>query len=247
VVEETQIGGSQYRFRETYWTAILKAKDKASPGYDEALNYLIATYWKPVYFYIRRKGYDIEAAKDLTQSFFTVFLEKDFLRLVEKGKGRFRTFILTALDRFLSKERERLHAQKRGGSRVILALDFKRAETEFHLEPGTDETPEKILIRTWASITLEQAMCQLRQEFAAPSRRVYLTVFESCLTTKAGDQLDTYKDLSRRLGISATDVKNYLHRVRQRYRELIKDEIRKYVTDEDELKSEIAELFSAFQ
>jgi RNA polymerase sigma-70 factor (ECF subfamily) len=145
MVEETQIGGSQYRFKETLWTAILKAKDKASPGYSEALNYLISTYWKQVYFYIRRKGSDIETAKDLTQSFFTVFLEKDFLKGVEREKGRFRTFILMTLNRFLSKERDRDRAQKRGGDQVILSLDFNQAETECHREPSIEETPEKPL------------------------------------------------------------------------------------------------------
>jgi len=246
MTEETKMGGSNYRFRKTLWTSILKAKDKASLGYQEALNYLVATYWKPVYFYIRRKGYNVENAKDLTQSFFAVFLEKDFLKSVERGKGRFRTFIIATLNRFLSKEREWLNAKKRGGSQIIQSLDFARAETEIHCEPADKETPEKILTRSWAQAILQQALENLKQNFNTEESRIYLDIFEYYLNAGKTpmDIGATYKKMSEQFGISETDVRNYLHRVRRKYREYIKDEIRKYVTNEDGVEEEFQELFN---
>ena len=214
-------------------------------GYQSAINYLISTYWKPVYFYIRRKGYDVETAKDLTQSFFTIFLEKEYIKSVDRAKGKFRTFILAALNHFLSKEREYLRAQKRGGSKIVQSLDFARAETEIHYEPADKETPEKILTRSWAQAILQQALANLRQEFNDKVNRVYLEVFECYLNTGHADQSATYKKMAGQFGISQTDVRNYLHRLKRKYREYIKDEIRKYVTDEDALKEEMQELFSA--
>jgi len=170
--KETQIGGSNYRFRKTYWTSLLRAKDKKASGYQSAINYLIATYWKPVYFYIRRKGYDVETAKDLTQSFFTIFLEKEYIKSVDRAKGKFRTFILAALNHFLSKEREYLNAKKRGGSKILQSLDFAKAETEIRYEPADKETPEKILTRAWAQSILEQALANLKNEFDVQRQRI---------------------------------------------------------------------------
>jgi len=250
--KETQIGGSNYRFRKTLWTSLLRAKDKKSSGYQSAINYLVATYWKPVYFYIRRKGYDVETAKDLTQSFFTIFLEKEYINSVDRAKGKFRTFILAALNHFLSKEREYLRAQKRGGSKIIQSLDFAKAETDLsagqagiHYQPADKETPERILTRAWAQAILQQALTNLRKEFDTESGRVYLGVFECYLSAGSADQDATYKKMAVQFGISQTDVRNYLHRIKRKYREYIKDEIRKYVTDEDGLKEEMQELFNA--
>lgn len=242
-MKETKIGGENYRFRDTLWSSLLRAKDKKAPGYQSAISCLISTYWKPVYFYIRRKGYDVENAKDLTQSFFTVFLEKEFLKSVERGKGKFRTFIIAALNHFLSKEREYLGAKKRGGSEIIQSLDFARAETEIHYEPADKETPEKILTRSWAQTILHQALENLREEFNTETGRIYLDIFECYLNAEKTDQFATYKKMAKQFGISETDVRNYLHRVRRKYREYIKNEIRKYVTDEDEVKEEFQELF----
>jgi len=246
MADETKIGGDNYRFKETLWTTLLKAKDKSSTGYQEALNYLITTYWEPVYFYIRQKECDIETAKDLTQSFFTVFLEKEFIKSVERSKGKFRTFILAALNHFLSKERERIRAQKRGGNRMIFSLDFAQAETEVMQQPTRQMTPEKTLIQAWAHTILKIASENLRQECKDSSREVYLNVLEAYLASQQENQSVSYKDIAEQFHISELDVTNYLHRIRRRYRELIEAEIRKYVADENEVKEELLELFSAF-
>jgi RNA polymerase sigma-70 factor (ECF subfamily) len=243
--KETQIGGGNYRFRKTLWTSLLRAKDKKASGYQSAINYLVSTYWKPVYFYIRRKGHDVETAKDLTQSFFAIFLEKEYINSVDRAKGKFRTFILAALNHFLSKEREYLRARKRGGSKIVQSLDFAKAETEIHYEPADNETPEKILTRSWAQAILQQALAGLKNEFDTESGRIYLDVFECYLNAGSVDHDATYKKMAVQFGISQTDVRNYLHRIKRKYREYIKSEIRKYVTDEDGLKEEMRELFNA--
>ncbi|MBI5359574.1 MAG: sigma-70 family RNA polymerase sigma factor [Planctomycetes bacterium] len=244
-MKETETGGNDCRFRQTIWTSILRAKDRSSPGYRSAAEYLVSSYWKPIYFFIRRKGYDIESAKDLTQSFFAVFLEKDFMKSVERGKGKFRTFMLAALNHFLSKELERKNAQKRGGSKIILSLDFARAETEISLEPAGGETPEKILLRSWAQITLEKAMENLRAELASRKQQVRLDIFETFLSAKKEEHKHTYGALARKFSTSETDVRNCLHRVRRRYKELIEAEIMKCVSDANDVKGELDELFNA--
>ncbi len=240
------MGGDNYRFKETLWTQIIKAKDKSESGYTKAISYLVATYWKPVYFYIRRKGYDIENAKDLTQSFFATFLEKDFLKSVDKGKGKFRTFILASLNHFLSKEREKAAAQKRGGGKIPFALDFSTAESEISFEPHDKSTPEKEFLQDWARSILKQALENLRMEFEQKSRKVYMDIFESYLSDMAEEKSTGYAETAKKFNISEMDVKNYLHRVRRRYRELIEEEIKKYVTEPDEVKEELQELFLVF-
>ncbi|MFC1524953.1 RNA polymerase sigma factor [Planctomycetota bacterium] len=246
MIEETKIGGEHYRFKKTLWTRVLKAGDKDASDYTEAITYLISAYWKPVYFYIRRKGHDIETAKDLTQSFFTVFLEKEFLKSVDRGKGKFRTFILVALNHFLSKERERAVAQKRGGGQKILSLDFARAETEISREPADKKTTEQGFLRDWARVILKQALENIRQEYKTPTRRVYLDIFEGYLDAMEKGQDISYPKIARHFHVSEGDVKNYLHRIRRRYRELIETEIKKYVSTPDEVKEELQELFQAF-
>jgi len=240
------MGGDNYRFKETLWTQIIKAKDKSETGYTKAISYLISAYWKPVYFYIRRKGYDVENSKDLTQSFFTVFLEKEFLQSVDKGKGKFRTFILASLNHFLSKEREKAAAQKRGGGKLPLALDFSSAESEISFEPHDKSTPEKEFLQDWARSILKHALENLRAEFEQKSRKVYMDIFDSFLSSTAEEKSIGYAETAKKFNISEMDVKNYLHRIKRRYRELIEDEIKKYVSEPEEIKEELQELFSIF-
>lgn len=247
MIEETKIGGDNYRFKETAWTNILGGKDKTAPEYHLSLVYLISTYWKPIYFYIKRKGYDREAAKDLTQSFFTVFLERDYLKSVEPAKGKFRTFLLAALNHFLSKEIERRRTKKRGAGQIILSLeDFAQAESEILPEPIDEATPEKIFSQTWARTILKNASEHLRQEYLTEFGQAYFDILETYLASQQEAQTITYKEIAQKFNLSESDVTNHLHLIRKRWRELIENEIRKYVSSENELKEEIEELFIAF-
>lgn len=129
-----------------------------------ALSQLVRRYWQPVYVYLRRKGYDAEQAQDLTQEFFTRFLEKDLLKKVERERGKFRTFVLAALHYFLAKEWEYARAEKRGGGRKVYSLDFAQAEANLPTEPRTEETPEKIFDRNWSLAVLNRVLERLEED-----------------------------------------------------------------------------------
>src|SRR6185295_3791790 len=162
---DTTMGGSKRGFQPTLWTVVLKAKNH----HREALEELIKTYWKPVYVYIRRWGYPSEESKDLSQGFFSELLERDFLRGVSPEKGKFRTFLLTVLKRYLINESERKRAQKRGGGKAQLSLDFTRAERDFTIMPVSDETPERSFNRQWALEAMGRALVSLSREMEPAS------------------------------------------------------------------------------
>lgn len=231
-------------FRPTLWTVVLRARDPAAPDRREALERLFRTYWKPVYFYIRRTR-DPETAQDLTQGFFAAFLEKDYLQYVDRERGKFRTFLIVALRHFLADEHDRERAQKRGGGETVLSLDFARAEPEVLREPAGAETPERLFQRQWALEVIKAALQKLREEFKSSDR---LTEFEalSLYLSAGGRGAPTHAELARRLGISEGDVNNRVHRLRKRYREIILDEIRAYSGSEEEAREELRDLFSAF-
>jgi RNA polymerase sigma factor (sigma-70 family) len=237
-------GAAPREFQPTLWTVVLRAKDPSAPDRRDALERLFQTYWKPVYFLIRRT-HDAEAAQDIAQGFFTAFLEKDFLKSVEREKGKFRTFLCVALRHYLADENDRARAQKRGGGRPPLSLDFKRAETEISREPAAKDNPDKIFQRQWALEVIKRSLQALRAEFQASDR---LAEFEaiSLYLSAGGKEAPSHADLSRRLGISESDVNNRVHRLRQRYRELILEEIRSYSESDEEAQQELRDLFSAF-
>ena len=231
-------------FRPTLWTVVLRAKDPDAPDRREALERLFQTYWKPIYFHIRRT-HDAEAAQDIAQGFFTAFLEKDYLKSVEREKGKFRTFLCVALRHYMADESDRARARKRGGGKPLLSLDFARAETEISRMPAAKDDPEKLFQRQWALEVIKRSLQTLRAEFLASDR---LAEFEaiSLYLSAGGKQAPSHADLAKRLGISETDVNNRVHRLRSRYREIILEEIRSYSDSEEEAKQELRDLFSAF-
>ncbi len=231
-------------FQPTLWTVVLKAKDPSAPDRREALERLFRAYWKPVYFYVRRTR-DPESAQDLTQGFFTAFIEKDYLQYVDRARGKFRTFLVVALQHYLADEHDRERAQKRGGGLHPLSLDFARAETEILRQPAASETPERLFQRRWALEVIKTALQKLREEFKSSDR---LTEFEALhlYLSAGGKGAPTHADLARRLGISEADVNNRVHRLKKRYREIIIEEVRAYSGGEEEAREELRDLFSAF-
>src|SRR5882672_9484453 len=157
-------------FTATHWSQVVVAADASSPRAAEALAQLCRTYWYPLYAFIRRQGIDAEEAQDLTQAFFARLLERNFIAAAVEEKGRFRSFLLVALKRFLINERERRQAQKRGGGQAILSLDDTEAEGRYRLEPADELTPERIYERRWAIALLDEVMLALRRESAAEGR-----------------------------------------------------------------------------
>jgi RNA polymerase sigma factor (sigma-70 family) len=244
-VAETEIGGEGQDFRSTLWTLVLRAKDPDSPGRREALEALIRAYWKPVYFFVRRKGNDAEAAKDLVQGFFAALLEKNYLQYVDRGRGKFRTFLLTAFDHFIADEWDRVRAQKRGGGRVPMPLDFDSADTEFSREPSVTDPPDRRLRRDWALKVMSRALQVLRDEFAAAGRREEFEALQLHLSYGA-QAPSTYATIAAGLGISESDVRNRIHRTRARYKQAILEVIRSYTETDEEAKEELRDLLSAF-
>ncbi|MBI2931136.1 MAG: sigma-70 family RNA polymerase sigma factor [Planctomycetes bacterium] len=242
--DETEIGGAQREFLPTLWTVVLRAKDASAPDRREALERLIQVYWKPLYFYIRKSGHDVEKAKDIIQAFFAEFLEKDFLKYVERDRGKFRTFLVTALKHYVADLHDRAQAQKRGGGKVVLSFNFAQAETEIRREPSTEETPDRIFQRQWALGLFKRALQTLRREFSDNGRLDEFDALKAYFTA-GPEHAPSYADTTKASGISESDVRTKINRARRRYREIILEEIRAYTETDDDAREELRELFSA--
>jgi RNA polymerase sigma-70 factor (ECF subfamily) len=236
----------QSSFDSTRWTLVLRAKgsdltpEQTARIRREALGKLIEAYWKPLYCFLRKKGHSKADAEDLTQSFFTTFLEKDFLKSVDRDKGRFRTFLLVALEHFISNEYDKARAQKRGGMLRVLSLDFDDAERRYITEPSVDETPEKLYLRKWTRTLTQQVMDQLEDEFKKSDKG---ELFEAIKPHLAGGE--DYASLAERLNMSVSNVKVTVHRARNRYRELLRQSVRDTVESDAQVDAELWELINA--
>jgi RNA polymerase sigma-70 factor (ECF subfamily) len=200
-------------------------------------------YWYPLYAYARRHLPSAHDAQDLTQAFFVQLLEKDYLQAADPKRGKFRSFLLTAFKHFLSKERERATAQKRGGGRSLLSLDFEVGESRYHREPVDQQTPESLYERGWALAILEQTLARLRQELANAGKE---KLFECLKGALAGEGLQaSYAQIAEQLGMSEQAVKVAAHRLRRRYQELLRAEIAQTVASPEEVEDELRDLFAA--
>ena len=221
---------------------MLAARDRAEPGADEALAGLCSLYWYPLYAYVRRRGHGADEAHDLTQEFFARLLERDFLAGVDRGKGKFRAFLLAACSHFLANERDRVRAKKRGGGRAILSLSAADAEGRYSAEPADALTPEKLFERRWAMALLQQVMTRLRDEFEAKDKG---RLFDRLRGFLVGEKGAGYRQAADELGLSEGAVKVAVHRLRQRYRELLHAEIGRTVGAPEEVEEEVRALFAA--
>ena len=228
-------------FLTTHWSVVLRAGDLASPRREQALETLCRAYWYPLYAYVRRCGYAEEEAKDLTQGFFLRLLEKNYLGDVDTRRGRFRTFLLTSLGHFLANEWDKTRAQKRGGDVQFLSLDAVDAEGRYRLEPVDGSTPETIFERRWAEAVLEAVLARLRREFDEPGRGRRFDDLKPFLLGK--DAGVAYAEVATRLGVSETGARSVVHRLRKRFRELVREEIAQTVSGPEEVDAEILHLF----
>jgi len=244
MVDDAVLRDGPARFQTTLWSDVLVARDVASPRRREALERLIRSYWKPVYFYLRCRGRDPEAASDAVQGFFTALLEKDYLRSVERERGKFRTFIRVALDRYLCDEYDRATAEKRGGGRPLLSLDFASAEVEFVPDPRGGEAPERIFRREWALQVIEHALEALRAEYSGSGKAGEFEALVKYLSVEA-ERPPSYAEVARMLGVSENEVKNRIFRARRRYRDAILREIRCSTETGEEAEEELRDLFDA--
>ena len=231
------------RFATTHWSVVLSAGQPDSTRYQQALETLCRTYWFPLYAYLRRHGFDAQKAEDHIQAFLTCLLEKRGLRLADPKRGRFRSFLLTALKHFLANEHARAQAQKRGGGRKILSLDIENAENRYVREPRDELSPEKLFERSWALAVLDRTMAQLQAEAADAKKQKHFDCLKIYLT--AEQNAIPYNEVAAMLNMTEGAVKVAVHRLRRRYRDLLRDEIAQTVTSEEQINEEIRDLFAA--
>ena len=233
---------SQARFVTTQWTMIAAAGSPDNPGHRQALEALCRTYWFPLYAYLRRQGCDSQQAQDYTQGFFASLLERQALQRADPAVGKFRSFLLASLKHFVADERDHAQAKKRGGGKCF-PLDVDDAETRYSLEPAEDLSPEKLFMRSWALTVLGEALAQLKAECIEAGKE---RIFEQLKTHLQADEMPAgYSEIASKLGMTESAVRVAVHRLRQRYGEMVRRQIAQTVADPREVDEELRELFAA--
>jgi RNA polymerase sigma-70 factor (ECF subfamily) len=240
--ERTTSGDRPRVFPVTQWTVVLAAGGTPSPESAAALERLCSSYWYPLYAFVRRSGHSPPDAQDLTQEFFARVLERHWLARADQSKGRFRTFLLTAMERFLANEWDKARALKRGGGQRNVPIQVDTAETRYGVEPADTRTPEQAFEYRWAVALLDEVVKQLEAEFQAQGQAASFAALKPCLVGDRAAQ--PYAELAAMLGMEEGAVKVAVHRLRQRYRELLRAEIANTVASAEEVDAEMRHLFN---
>jgi len=227
------------RFTTTHWSVVLQAGDSASPQATQTLQSLCQAYWYPLYAHVRRSGWLEEDAKDLTQQFFARLLERNYIQMADPTRGRFRSFLLTALKNFLANEWEKLRTKKRGEMKV-LSWDGLDPEVRYSLEPVDTKSPELLYERRWAATLLEDVLAQLKKEYEAAGR---LTEFDILKQHIWGmDNRASYAETAARLGVEPNSVAVAIHRLRKRFRDQLRAAVSRTVSTKEEVDAELQHL-----
>jgi RNA polymerase sigma factor (sigma-70 family) len=228
-------------FITTHWSVVLTAINQDSFRSVEALETLCRTYWHPLYAYVRRRGYSPADAEDLTQEFFAWLLERNWLGRADQQRGRFRSFLLTSISNFLANEWDKARTQKRGSGRIV-SLHNNEMETGCVHEPADNLTPEQSFEWRWALTLLDRVMNRLSAEFVRDGKTELFEALKPCLLGERTAQ--PYAILASKLIMTEGSVKVAVHRLRQRYRQLLRDEIANTVTKPEEIEEELRYLFT---
>jgi RNA polymerase sigma factor (sigma-70 family) len=228
-------------FATTHWSVVLAAGRSDAPQAQASLEKLCQTYWLPLYAYVRRRGYSQADAEDLTQEFFARLLEGDWLQRADQHRGRFRSFLLTSISYFLANEWDKSRTQKRGGGRVV-SLPFDAADTSCRWEPADTVTPEQTFEWRWAIALLDQVMNLLCAEYSGQGKTELFEELKPCLLGDRESQ--PYATLASKLGMTEGSVKVAVHRLRQRYRQFLREEIAHTVASPGEVEDELRHLFA---
>jgi RNA polymerase sigma factor (sigma-70 family) len=231
------------RFATTHWSMVVSAGGPRSSEASRALAMLCENYWFPLYAFVRRAGYTAEDAKDLTQEFFVCLLAKNYLATADRQRGRFRSFLLGAMKHFLANQERHQAAQKRGGNRLTISLDFHSGESRYkQIEPVDNLTPERLYEKRWALTLLDLVLSRLREEFRAAGK---LKLFDTLKQFLAGGAAKpAHLEVAEQLGMTEGAVKVAAHRLRRRYRKLLKEEIARTIVDPEALEDELGELLA---
>jgi RNA polymerase sigma-70 factor (ECF subfamily) len=230
-------------FSTTHWSQVFLAGQPDSTKAREALATLCQRYWYPLYVFVRRQGQGPEDAQDLVQGFFERLLEKQYLKDADPEKGKFRSFLLMALRRFMVNEWDRANRLKRGGGRKLISLDEQDTEDRYKAEPVDEMSPERAYQRQWAMIVLEQVLDRLEAEFVSAGKAELFSELRVYLGGEPG--AGSYAEIGGKLGMTPGALKVTVHRLRQRFRELLRLEIANTVAKAEEIDNEIRELFAA--
>jgi DNA-directed RNA polymerase specialized sigma24 family protein len=247
VTSLTAIGGNAYQgaaFTTTHWSVVLEAQGP-TPAAQAALDKLCSTYWRPIYGFVRRHGTDAEEAKDLTQGFFALLLERRDLDAVRKEKGRLRSYLLTSLKHFLTSERNRAMAIKRGAGQRLIPLDDLREGERAGFEPPDTVTADQIYERRWALSVLDQVMGRLGEEYRAAGNVQLFDRLQKSLT----DEPDrpSPADTAREFGMTESALRQASYRLRQRYRQLLREEIAHTVLAAGDIENELRHLVTVLR
>jgi RNA polymerase sigma factor (sigma-70 family) len=245
LINQHEARPSSAQFPTTHWSQVVAAGDPAEPEARAALAALCGQYWYPLYAFIRRRGHDPASAEDLVQGFFAALLENEGLSSVDRGKGRFRSFLMAACGHFLSNRRDHDRALKRGRGRVFVPIDTLSAEDRYQREPSHELTAERLYERRWATTLLDHVLERLGTEMSAAGKGRLFEVLRPALIGSA--EKVPYARLAAELGCSESAARLSAHRLRAGYRALLSQEVARTVADPAAVDDEIRDLFTAFQ
>lgn len=241
--EAVQLPKDTLEFCTTHWSVVLTARENESPQAADALFQLCRDYWFPLYAHVRRRGHDHHTAQDLTQEFFARLLEKEWLSSVAPEKGRFRSFLLAAVDHLLANQWRDERTAKRGGGQTIVSLEETKAgEERFGREPASDGAPERAFDKTWATAVLDQALSRLQQEFSGRGKAAHFQDWKIFLTREANTE--DCQLSAQRLGMSPGAVTVAVHRMRERYGDLLREIVAHTVAHSSDIDDELRYLFT---
>lgn len=233
-------------FASTHWSVVRRAGTATTVESMAALDRLCRQYWQPLYYFVRRRGYNEPDAQDLTQGFFARLLEKGSIGLADQARGRFRTFLLTAMQNYLANEWDRANRQKRGGGQPSVSLDHPEiAEAGYQMLPPDTASPDQLYERRLAQAVLEAVLRRLREEFDGRGGRGKFDVLKEFLFSDRGEV--SYAETAARLGLSESAAKSAIYRLRQRYGELFAEEIAQTVERPEEINDEIRHLLAVLE
>jgi RNA polymerase sigma factor (sigma-70 family) len=239
---ERQTPSDAFQFANTHWSVVLEARAHASAEAGDALERLCRTYWFPLYAYVRRYGYSPADAEDLTQEFFARFLAKNFLASVDPAKGKFRAFLLASLKHFLANEWDRATAQKRGGGTKFIPFDeLRAAETCYAEDSLSTSAPQLEFERRWALTVMDRALTELKTSYIASGKCDQYELLKRFLSAEA---TDGYREVAAQLEMKEATVAVAVHRLRQRYRDLLREQIAQTVSSPAEIEGEMHHLFA---